>query len=167
MLLLAIIIGVIAAVLWIMARVWIAFPLKHLARCAFQPGRILITYSQVTSQLGDVLDFQYPGVFGDVIEALRPIMDLWGLLFRALGPSACFGLKGFTCRWLLRVVCLPVNMAAICLLYHCYDARKNGQTAARTNLKSHAFFWCATRKIALVCVGCLCCILLSCWTAAV
>ena len=31
------------------------------------------TDSQVTSQLGDVLDLQYPGLFGDVINALGPI----------------------------------------------------------------------------------------------
>lgn len=67
------------------AKYWKQLTWKHFARCTFQPGRILITYSQVTSQLGDVLDFTYPGVFGDVIEFLRPLMDLWGLVFRALG----------------------------------------------------------------------------------
>ena len=124
----------------IMASLWKAFSLKHLARCAFQPGRILITYSQITSQLGDVLDFQYPGVFGDVIEALRPIMDLWGLLFRALGPSECFGLKGFLSRWLLRVVGLPAMIGGIILCYYGYDRCKNGVSAANTNAKSHIFF---------------------------
>ena len=34
--------------------IWGNFPLKHAFRCAAQPTRILITYSQVTSQLGDV-----------------------------------------------------------------------------------------------------------------
>eukprot|EP01043_Picozoa_sp_COSAG02_P003592 COSAG02_NODE_89_length_38500_cov_61.646910_4_plen_2440_part_00 len=58
----------------VLGKVWKSFPLKHLARCAFQPGRILITYSQVTSQLGDVLDFRYPGIFGQVVEFIRPIM---------------------------------------------------------------------------------------------
>jgi len=28
---------------------------------AFQPGRILVSYGQVTSQLGSVLDTRYPG----------------------------------------------------------------------------------------------------------
>lgn len=64
-------------------------------------------------------------------------MDLWGLLFRALGPSECFGLKGFTSRWLLRVIGLPAIMAAICLLYYCYDSRKSSKSMAATNLKSH------------------------------
>lgn len=89
---------------------------------------------------GDVLDFQYPGIFGDVIKALRPIMDLWGLLFRALGPSECFGLKGFTARWLLRIVGLPGVIATICLCYYCWDRRSSGPAKAGTNLKSHAFF---------------------------
>jgi hypothetical protein len=53
---------------------WRQFSLKHVVRCAFGPGRILITYSQITSQLGDVLDFTYPGLFGDVIAFLKPIM---------------------------------------------------------------------------------------------
>lgn len=35
------------------AKVWKSFPMKHLLRCSFQPIRILITYSQITSQLGN------------------------------------------------------------------------------------------------------------------
>lgn len=140
MLLLAGIIAGVGLVLWIVSKVWKAFPLKHLARCAFQPGRILITYSQITSQLGDVLDFAYPGVFGDVIEALRPVMDLWGLLFRALGPSECFGLKGFTARWLLRIIGLPAVMGTIVFLYYMYNRRLNGKKTAAAEAKGHCFF---------------------------
>ena len=64
------IIVVVTAISGVLAKVWKAFPLKHLLRCAFQPVRILITYSQITSQLGDVLDFSYPGMFGEVIASL-------------------------------------------------------------------------------------------------
>jgi hypothetical protein len=35
----------------IAGKLWKAFPLRHLLRCAFQPIRILITYSQITSQV--------------------------------------------------------------------------------------------------------------------
>eukprot|EP01043_Picozoa_sp_COSAG02_P019551 COSAG02_NODE_946_length_15721_cov_11.468860_10_plen_125_part_00 len=76
----------------------------------------------------------------DVIAALKPVMDLWGLLFRALGPSECFGLKGFTSRWLLRVVGLPGMIATIILCYYIYDRHKNGVSKANTNAKSHIFF---------------------------
>ena len=75
-----------------------------------------------------------------MIEALRPIMDLWGLLFRALGPSECFGLKGFTARWLLRVLGLPAVIGTIISFYYIYDRRKSGVEKANTNVKSHVFF---------------------------
>ena len=55
-----ILLGMIAGfcvVLAVIAKLWSDFPLKHLMRCSVQPMRILITYSQVTSQLGDVLNF--------------------------------------------------------------------------------------------------------------
>ena len=39
---------------------------KHLLRVAFHPGRILITYFQVGTALGDVMNFRYPGVLGEV-----------------------------------------------------------------------------------------------------
>ena len=58
--------------------------------------RIVITYAQVTSQLGDVLSFQYPPAFDAVIDAIRPVMDVWGLLFRALGSSEVA--DGLACR---------------------------------------------------------------------
>jgi hypothetical protein len=146
MLVLLVVIVSVAAVGWLTGKIWSGFQLKHLARCAFQPARILITYSQITSQLGDVLDFQYPGIFGDVIGALRPVMDLWGLLFRALGPSECFGLKGFTARWLLRVVGLPGMIALTIISMYCWNARKHGAETAGTQAKSHAFFGTSHRK---------------------
>ena len=67
-------------------------------------------------------------------------MDLWGLLFRALGPSECFGLKGFTSRWLLRIVGLPVMMGTIVVLYYIYNRRANGKLSATAEAKGHIFF---------------------------
>lgn len=99
----------------------------------------MITYSQVTSQLGDVLDFTYPGVFGDVIDSLRPIMDFWGLLFRALGPSECFGIKGFRAKWMLRVVGLPMVLAVVCTILFAHNTYKYGTRRAVTLAKGHSF----------------------------
>ena len=161
----AVLFGILAGLavfLYVVAKAWKAFPLKHLARCAFQPGRILITYSQVTSQLGDVLDFTYPGVFGDVIDFIRPVMDLWGLLFRALGPSECFGVKGFTAKvtttpfkfenpcsladlegglrqWLLRVVGLPVLLSTVVALLYIQQRHSIGAAKAGSNAKGQMF----------------------------
>ena len=123
----------------LLASLWKAFTLKHFLRCAFQPLRIFITYTQVTSQLGDVLDFTYPGMFGEVIEAIRPITDFWNLFFRALGPSECFGLRGFLSRWMLRVVGLPSIAAVAVTLYWLYDRRASGTSKAATRAKSHFF----------------------------
>eukprot|EP01043_Picozoa_sp_COSAG02_P014325 COSAG02_NODE_589_length_19902_cov_119.928939_4_plen_1346_part_00 len=124
--------------LFLAGKKWKNFPLKHVIRCAAQPLRILITYSQVTSQLGDILDFQFPGLFGDVIEILRPLIDLWGLLFRALGPSECFGLGGFNSRWFLRVLGLPGIMSLVVFIICCVHMRIRDRTeaisAARSNL---------------------------------
>ena len=41
-------------------RCWRKFQLKHLVQVAFDPLRTLVTYSQVTSQLGGVLLGWYP-----------------------------------------------------------------------------------------------------------
>ena len=142
---LAILLAMMAGTLLVMkllSMIWTQFTLKHLIRVMFQPGRILITYSQITTQLGDVLDFNYPQLFGDVMDAIRPVMDLWGILFRALGPSECFGIRGFRAKWLLRVLGLPGLMTSGCLLYYVYNRLHNreGKHQARTTFKGHMFF---------------------------
>eukprot|EP01047_Picozoa_sp_COSAG01_P013588 COSAG01_NODE_643_length_14566_cov_31.994194_5_plen_784_part_00 len=139
LILLGIFVGI-AIVAYFSFKFWEAFTLKHLLRCMFQPMRILITYSQVTSQLGDVLDFTYPGFFGEVIDGLRPVMDVFGLLFRALGPSECFGIRSFGARWVLRVVGLPGILSAVCVAYYVFDRHSNGKKKATTMLKGNLFF---------------------------
>ena len=101
--------------------------------------RIVITYAQVTSQLGDVLSFQYPPAFAAVVDAIRPIMDVWGLLFRALGSSECFGLIGFTSRWTLRVVVLPVILSLIVTIVYCIE-KGNNPGKAGSHAKGNLFF---------------------------
>ena len=70
------IIAAMALVVGIGIKYWRKFPFKLAVRCAFQPMRIVITYAQVTSQLGDVLSFQYPPAFQAVVDAVRPVMDV-------------------------------------------------------------------------------------------
>jgi ABC-type branched-subunit amino acid transport system substrate-binding protein len=126
-----------ALILGVAAKLWKGFPLKHLLRCSVQPMRILITYSQVTTQLGDVLNFAYPGIFGDVLDFLKPILDIWGLLFRALGPSECFGVSGFTSSWLLRVIGLPAIMSTVVLIIF---LRSRSSAEAAMAAKGNFFF---------------------------
>jgi hypothetical protein len=136
--LVAIIAGLIL-VIGIGIKYWNKFPYKLAVRCAFQPMRIVITYAQVTSQLGDALSFQYPPAFDAVIDAIRPIMDVWGLLFRVLGSSECFGLIGFTSKWTLRVVVLPAILALIVAVVYCIEkGSKSGK--AGSHAKGNMFF---------------------------
>jgi hypothetical protein len=118
---------------------WRKFPFKLAVRCAFQPMRIVITYAQVTSQLGDVLSFQYPPVFEAVIDAIRPIMDVWGLLFRALGSSECFGLIGFSSKWTLRVVVLPFILSLVVAMIYCIE-KGSSRDKAMSHAKGNLFF---------------------------
>ena len=56
------------------------------------------------------------------------------MLFRALGPSECFGFKGFTSKWLLRVIGLPAIFSLIIALYYlCYDKKIKDSTTAADN----------------------------------
>ena len=146
LLLAAIVVGLIIIV-GLGIKYWRYLPAKYVyaVRCAFQPMRIVITYAQVTSQLGDVLNFQYPPAFAAVIDAIRPIMDVWGLLFRALGSSECFGLIGFSSRWLLRVVALPALLCLIVWIVYSFERRQSPEKArihAKGNLFFATFFCC-------------------------
>ena len=103
--------------------------------------------------MGDVLNFQYPPVFSKIIDTIRPVMDVWSLLFRVLGSSECFGLVGFESRWLLRVVALPIVLSLIVLMAYCFEHRSNPDKArshAKGNLFFAVFFCCEQRPFLTV-----------------
>eukprot|EP01043_Picozoa_sp_COSAG02_P089957 COSAG02_NODE_26873_length_622_cov_0.755258_2_plen_183_part_00 len=83
---------------------------------------------------------RYPGLFGDVVDMLRPLMDIFGLLFRALGPSECFGVTGFTSRWVLRTLGLPGLFALVILIILAVSSCFGDSTRARQSAKGQAFF---------------------------
>ena len=92
-----------------------------------------------------MLNFRYPGVFGNIITALQPLMDVWGVLFNAIGPAECFGVQGFASKWVLRVVGLPAVLGAVVGVYYAYDRRNNGAPRAANNLSGNLFlavFFC-------------------------
>lgn len=64
----------IAALCFGTSKLWPLLPGKHLVRCAFVPLRILVTYGQVVSQLGEVLSFPYPPLFNGVVNVIRPVI---------------------------------------------------------------------------------------------
>ena len=58
-----------------------------------------------------------------------------------MGPSECYGLKGFLSKWLLRVVGLPAIFSLLVLVYYMYDRRTNQDVLQpKINAISHAFF---------------------------
>ena len=62
-------------------------------------------------------------------------MDVFGLLFRAMGPSECFGIQGFNSRWILRVVGLPIFMGIFVLLIYVYERWRKSAADAAMNAK--------------------------------
>ena len=86
-----------------------------------------------------VLDYSFPGAFGDIVRVLKPILDIWGVLFSIVGPSECYGMKGYTSRWMLRVIALPLIGFGFVALAYAYDYR-SGAAAARANLSTRMFF---------------------------
>ena len=55
---------------------------------------------------------------------------MWGLVFSALGPGECFGLRGFGDKWCLRVLGLPLILGTAIALYHFRTkCRKDAHTA--------------------------------------
>ena len=60
--------------------------------------------------------------------------------FCALGPSECFGPRGFTSKWLLRVIGLPSILMVIVAIYYMFDRRANGLDKARVHFKGHSFY---------------------------
>ena len=65
--------------------------------------------------------------------------QVWGLLFRALGSSECFGLTGFASKWTLRVVVLPVILSLIVATIYCMETRTN-PIKAGSHAKGNGFF---------------------------
>jgi hypothetical protein len=75
----------------------------------FTPVRTLITYVQVTAQIGRVLHMQLPGGYmQDIMNACKPFLNTWELFV----SMDCAGYSGFHTLWLAKVVALP----AICML---------------------------------------------------
>ena len=163
LIILLVIVAVLVAVGGLVAKCWHKVPGKHLVRCAFVPFRILVTYAQVSggsctsrvavltcacgqvvTQLGDVLSFPYPPLFNGIINALRPIIDVWGVLFRLIGLSSeCVGLVGFGSRWVMRILMLPLLMCAIVAIVYVVERCTGGAKAgshARGNLFLVTFF---------------------------
>eukprot|EP01046_Picozoa_sp_COSAG06_P047708 COSAG06_NODE_6989_length_2685_cov_5.871230_3_plen_206_part_00 len=80
--------------------------LRTIVRSGQQPLRILITYVQVTGELGQVLDFKAPLMFEQLAARLSGIVS--GL--DVLSSAKCLGIDTFHFKWWLQVVIIPVAL---------------------------------------------------------
>jgi hypothetical protein len=93
------------------SRVWqLRFRIAY--RTAFQPMRMVVTWAQVTSQIGSVLHVHYPPVFRSAVDTLRFLQDIWGIFL----DSECSGMSGFKNQWLLKAA-VPLGVLAVAVLY--------------------------------------------------
>lgn len=108
-----------------------------LLRVVYQPVRILVGYIQVVTQIGPVLDLEFPANIRAVFEALKPFtIDLQSIL-----QLDCLsgGLLDFYATWTVRVAIIPALMLCVVGLQYCYERRRVGASPAAGIFKANAF----------------------------
>eukprot|EP01046_Picozoa_sp_COSAG06_P022113 COSAG06_NODE_1694_length_8699_cov_57.094767_1_plen_2376_part_10 len=107
-------------------------------RSTFQPFRILVTYMQVTSQVGPVLRIKFPDVFEEIVEVLKSV-NFWDHLFDA----ECEGLDDFTSMWVVRIIVLPSILIGFIFVYFMIErglaSTSNDKEKAATHFQSNVF----------------------------
>ena len=105
-------------------------------RSAWQPIRIVVSYAQVTSQVGASLNVQYPPMFRALTHQLADVLDI---IDGVLGIE-CFGLDGFHTQWLTQVVLFPLGLIAAALGVFTVERSRSSRHTARKNLDRNVFF---------------------------
>eukprot|EP01051_Picozoa_sp_SAG22_P002087 SAG22_NODE_89_length_21278_cov_16.698758_6_plen_888_part_00 len=111
--------------------------LYTMLRVIYQPVRIIVGYIQVVTQIGPVLDLEFPQYIRTVLEALKPFMiDLQSIL-----QLDCLsdGLLDFYAMWLVRVFVIPAAMIGVVGLQYCYERRRVGHPTAIGYAKANVF----------------------------
>jgi hypothetical protein len=115
-------------------------------RSMFTPVRTVITYAQVTAQIGRVLHIELPGGYMlDIINACKPLLETWELVI----SMDCAGYSGFYSKWFAKVVFLPSVCLVVIFVLFCKEFRKAWQpgggtdvdlmTSAKTTVKTRIF----------------------------
>eukprot|EP01051_Picozoa_sp_SAG22_P000944 SAG22_NODE_31_length_27697_cov_7.384376_15_plen_379_part_00 len=118
--------------------------LYTLLRVVYQPVRIIVSYIQVVTQIGPVLDLEFPRYIRAVLEAFKPFMiDLQSIL-----QLDCLsdGLLDFYATWIVRVFVIPALMLGIVGLKCCYDRRQVGHGTVAGMFKANAFVIVSVRR---------------------
>jgi hypothetical protein len=100
--------------------------------------RIVVTYMQVTSQVGPVLRIKFPDAFEGIVQLLKSV-NFWDHLFNA----ECEGLDGFASAWIVKVVGLPIILFTCIFLYFVIErllvSTPEDKAEATTHLQSNLF----------------------------
>eukprot|EP01046_Picozoa_sp_COSAG06_P039020 COSAG06_NODE_4562_length_4142_cov_30.248330_1_plen_913_part_10 len=124
-----------------------------IARSAWQPIRIVVSYAQVTSQVGASLNVQFPPMFAEIADRLAGILDV---IDGVLGVQ-CLGLDGFHTQWLTQVVLFPLGLTATALGVFVVERRRSSLDNARKHLAGNLFF------IVFVCYPRVCQVSFNAW----
>lgn len=111
--------------------------LNMVMRASFQPLRIVITYIQVTCQLGLVLDIEFPPMFTALLDLLRPFIDVFK--FISFYNLECWDQYSYGIKWIVKIAITPSVCFMVAGLYYLYEQKKQRPTA-RMHLKSNIFF---------------------------
>jgi hypothetical protein len=110
--------------------------LQAVMRSVWLPIRCIITYAQVNSHLGDVLDVRFPAEYAEIMERLGSVLSVSDLLV----GSECAGLSSFFNKWLKDVVIQPCIMLGVVAMYCNYERRASGRETAIKHATGNAFF---------------------------
>lgn len=111
-------------------------------RSIFTPVRTVITYVQVTAQIGRVLHIELPaGYMRDVVNGLKPLLEMWELVI----SMECHGLGGFHNKWMRKAVFLPLTLLVVIFGMFAYDLKHAKddlalKMAASAKVKTNMFF---------------------------
>ena len=109
--------------------------LRVLFRAAFQPLRMVVTWVQITSQIGGVLHVHYPPQFASAVDALRFLNDVFSMLV----DSECEGLDGFATQWTLKVIVLPSVAGSVVTGAYLWLHSQQGAAYAAQQAKSYGY----------------------------
>jgi hypothetical protein len=109
--------------------------LKATLRSSWQPVRIVITYFQVTAQLGPVLSMQYPPLFEAAIAETAKLLEVLDVF----ASGKCLGVDGFHHKWFAQVVVMPSLMFALAITFFLKE-RHYGNAEAGVHLTGNVFF---------------------------
>ena len=109
--------------------------LRLVSGAAFQPLRMVVSWAQITSQIGGVLHVHYPPQFSSAVEALRFLQDVFALIF----DSECTGMDQFPTKWVLKVVVLPTVATVFVAGAYGWLHLERGAAQAAQKAKSYGY----------------------------